>query len=141
MERIFFEIRDKNGTWFRMKLSQGYSKFLLFKQAQQAKDFLAGGGWFGGTIRGEWKALDEGFIRFRAGKTKSRFSENGDLTTQDLIILGPEGYKTYDSSDSFGMQLFQFLDFWGPNAKGEGILIQPWVVAMTPGRISWKSIG
>jgi hypothetical protein len=140
MEKRFLEIKDKNGTWFRLKLVTPYSNFLLFKQAQQFKNALTAGGWFGGSLSGEWTAMDEGFIRIRSGKTKTRFSDNGDLTTMDLLILGPEGIKTYDSNDLFGMQLFEYRNFFLYNSSGEGVVVQPWVIGLTPGRISWKVI-
>ena len=140
MEKRFVEIKDKNGTWFRMKLVTPYSKFLLFKQAQQFKNALTAGGWFGGILWGEWTAMDEGFIRIRSGKTRTRFSENGDLTTMDLLILGAGGIKAYDSDAIFGMQLFEYQNFFLYNSDGEGIVVQPWVIGLTPGRISWKVI-
>lgn len=134
------EIKDKNGNTFRMKFSLPTSKRLLVKSVKVLKQTLTHGGWFGGSVAGDWKTLDEGFIRFRSGKTRTRYSENGDLTTSDLIILGPEGIKTFDGQDLFGMQLFKYEDILSPNSKGEGIVIQPWVINLTPGRISWRKI-
>lgn len=123
-----------------MKCSLPTSKFMPFRLARELKRQLTKGGWFGGSIEGDWKVLDEGFIRYRSGKTKSRFTENGDLTTSDLLILGPGGIKTYDGNDRFGMQLFEYADVLSSNSEGEGFVIQPWVLALTPGRISWRVI-
>ena len=123
-----------------MKLKLAKSWFTPVDMWQGTKRVLTRGGWFGGSIFGEWEAVDEGFIHLRSGKTRTRFSENGDLTTSDMLILGDGGIKMYDGNDLFGMQLFQYQDILGSNSKGEGTVIQPWVVGLTPGRIFWKRI-
>jgi hypothetical protein len=140
MSDTFVEIKDKSGNTFRMKFSRPTSKFMIVKYPQIWKRMLTSGGWFGGSVAGNWKTLDEGFIRYHAGKTRTRFSENGDLTTSDLIITGSEGIKTFDGPDVFGMQLFEYEDIWGPNSRGEGIVIQPWVINLAPGRINWRRL-
>jgi hypothetical protein len=135
------EIRDKRGTTFKMKVSTPTSKKrLLVRTVERAKDLVTinDSNWFDWALSGDWKTVGEGFIRYRVGKTRSRPSGNGDLTTRDLLILGAEGIKTYDGQDLFGMQLFEYEDLLGTNSSGEGLVIQPWVIALTSGRISWK---
>jgi len=137
------QIRDKRGTTFRIKVSRPKSDFILLKWAQDWKTILTQGGWFGGAVSGDWKTLDEGFIRYRSGKTRSRFTDKGDLTTADLLILAPEGgagSPTYDRKDLFGIQLFEFEDMSGINVEGEGIVVQPWVITVTPGRMKWTVV-
>lgn len=90
------------------------------------------------TKNAHWKVIDEGFVRFRSGAVRTRSSNNGDLTTRDVLILGKEGIEAYDGRDLFGMQLFEYEDLLGVNEKGEGFVIQPWVVSLTPGRIRWE---
>jgi hypothetical protein len=80
---------------------------------------------------GEWETQEKGFIRYNSGKTRSRLSGNGDLTTRDLLILGPNGVKTFDGDDLFGMQLFEYEDALGVNDEGEGTVHQPWVLSVT----------
>ena len=139
MSNYILRIHDKKGNSFRMKIMTT-SEFFPIRKIQEAKEILVRGGWFGGAVNGEWKILDEGYIRLRSGKLRTRFSENGDLTTCDLLVLGTDGIKTYDAQDKFGMQLFQYEDVLGVNHEGEGVVIQPWVMALVPGRISWKVV-
>lgn len=138
MSGIVLEINDKNNRSFKIIIYTPSSQLSLIRFVKDAKRALTRGGWFGGSPSGSWKTVDEGFIRFRSGETRSRFSGNGDLTTLDLLILGPEGIKAYDGQDRFGLQLFEYEDFFGANSEGEGFVIQPWVINLTPGRISWK---
>ena len=34
----------------------------------------------------------------------------------------------------------EYVDVLSSNSEGEGFVIQPWVLALTPGRISWRVI-
>lgn len=125
-------ILDKIGNKFTMKVSTpglGTKVWRGFTQDMGAEQ-----------VTGSWRTYDHGFIRFNFGKTRSRFSNNGDRTTRDLLVAGPtgtEGIRTYDRSDKFGIQLFEYEDVFGVNDEGEGFIIQPWVVTMLPGRIQW----
>lgn len=137
-------ITDKNGRFFRIKITT-IKDIPLIKRIPGGldprifKETLQKRGWMGGSVTGEWKTLDEGYIKVRSGKTRTRFSDNGDLTTSDLLILGDQGIKTYDGNYFFGIQLFEYEHSLGGNSKGEGVVIQPWVVAFEPGRISWQA--
>jgi hypothetical protein len=138
------QIRDQRGTAFRIKLLRRSSGFAPLRWAQDLKDGLTLGGWFGGELSGDWKTLDEGFIRYRSGTTRSRFSEKGDLTTSDLVLLAPEGgtgIQTYDRKDLFGIQLFEYESLaLLEEREGEGIVVQPWAINVTPGRIKWTVV-
>lgn len=140
MSDTVLQITDKSGATFRIKISTPTSRFYPLRTAKYLKRLVTKGGWFGGELSGDWQTLDEGFIIHRSGKARWRLSDNGDLTTLDLLILGAKGIRAYDNQDLFGMQLFEYEDIVGPNAEGEGFVIQPWVINLTPGRISWKLV-
>ena len=136
MRNVYISIMDKSGNAFTLYVStpstskgfwDAYTKGLV---------------WGGVSNTGSWKSMKLGFIRYNFGKTRVRSSDNGDATTRDLLILSPdgEGIKTYDGQDRFGMQLFEYQDTFGINDEGEGTVIQPWVLGISPGRIRWEKI-
>jgi|SoiMethySBSTD1v2_1073268.scaffolds.fasta_scaffold99236_5 hypothetical protein len=142
MREATLRITDKKGMWFRMKVATPSNKnkvvepvgnWVWRRMGGDSLSFL--------TAEGSWKASDEGFIKFRSGKARPRSSSNGDFTTRDLLILGNDGIRSYDGKDLFGMQLFEFEDVLSVNDEGHGFIIQPWVLAIAPGRIKWTVIG
>jgi hypothetical protein len=142
MREVVLKITDKKGMWFRMKVETPSNKNKVIGGLGKAARIFPGGKSLPDLVPdGSWKVSDEGFIKFRSGKARPRWSGNGDLTTRDLLILGGEGVKSYDGRDLFGMQLFEFEDLLSVNDKGEGFIIQPWAIAVTPGRIKWTLIG
>ena len=141
MREVILRITDKKGMWFRMtvatpsnknKVVEPVGNWVWRRMGGDSLSFL--------TAEGYWNVSDEGFIKFRSGKVRPRFSSNGDLTTRDLLILGDRGVKAYDGKDAFGMQLFEFEDLLSVNHEGGGFIIQPWVIATTPGRVKWVVI-
>ena len=80
---------------------------------------------------GNWKTEQEGNIRFNNGWSFRKKSE-GTLTTCHIAL--------YSSEDTWGIRLNDFIDFWGPNKKGDGLLLQPWAISFQPGLIYWKLI-
>jgi hypothetical protein len=142
MRKVVLRITDKKGTWFRMKVETPSNKNKVVGGLGKAARIFPGLKSLPDLVPdGSWKVSDEGFIKVRSGKARPRFSSNGDLTTRDLLILGDQGVKSYDRKDLFGMQLFEFEDLLSVNHEGEGFIIQPWVIAVTPGRIRWTIIG
>ena len=125
------QITDKSGTAFKMLVSTPSAGTKAWQGLTE--DFFGPA-----PDEGNWKARDKGFLKYNFGRTRSRLSNNGDATTRDVLILGYDGVKSYDGSDSFGMQLFEYEDWTGVNDKGEGFVIQPWVLSLTPGRILWE---
>jgi hypothetical protein len=142
MREVVLRITDKKGVWFRMKVETPSNKNKILGGIGKAARIFPYGDQIPDLVPdASWKVSDEGFIKFRSGKARPRSSTNGDVTTRDLLILGELGARSYDGNDSFGMQLFQFEDVLSVNEKGEGFIIQPWVIAVTPGRIKWAVIG
>ena len=142
MREKILRITDKSGNIFRMKISTPDIKRKVLAGASDLANGLPVVRYLPDyTAGGSWAVLDEGFVKYRSGPLRPRASHNGDLTTRDLLVLGDGGLESYDRRDLFGMQLFEYEDAIGVNKKGEGFVIQPWVVAATPGRISWKVIG
>ena len=132
MRDINLQIIDKSGNTFKMFVSTpgaGTKVWRGFTQSMTASQVI-----------GSWRSLDKGFLKYNFGKTRSRFSNNGDQTTKDLLVSGPtgkEGIETYDDRDRFGIQLFEYEDVFSVNDEGEGFVIQPWVINLEPGRIQW----
>ena len=85
---------------------------------------------------GSWRAIDYGYIRYSNGKIE-RFSYTYDLLNIMVRLSGPDG--------KYGVQ----LDDWAPqwmgaghlvNVQGEGIVKQPWVLKLKPGKITWARV-
>ena len=137
MREVYIKIMDKSGTTFSLDISTPGMGTKIWHAITE--DFTGQE-----PVMGTWKALEKGFLRYNFGRTRSRISNNGDLTTRDLLILSVDGVGigTYDrKSEVFGMQLFQYEDWNGVNAEGEGIVVQPWVLNIAPGRIKWEMLG
>ena len=135
MRDVFIRIMDKSGNALTLDVSTPSNGTRVW--VGLTKDI-------GETpVIGSWKTLKQGFLRYNFGKTRVRKSVNGDLTTRDLLILSPDatGIKTFDGRDKFGMQLFEYKDALGVNDRGEGFVIQPWVLSITPGRVRWEKMG
>ncbi len=142
MRNNVLKIVDKSGNSFKLRVSTPTTKARLAVGAGVGANKLVGDNrtareMLSGILSGDWKTVDKGFIRYESGKTRSRLAHNGDRTTRDLLILGIDGVKFYDGQGYFGMQLFEYEDLLGTNQEGEGFVIQPWVVNLTPGRIKW----
>jgi hypothetical protein len=80
---------------------------------------------------GTWRALSMGAIRYNSGSTQERKSL-GTVTTYHLELV---------SHGSWGIRLNDFEDMWSVNDEGSGYLVQPWVLSLRPGRISWSLVG
>jgi hypothetical protein len=139
MDKKVLRITDKRGTWFRLKVATRDIKSKAGSAVNSFADFINIGV---PSLSGQahWLSMDEGFIRPRSGLVRVRASSNGDLTTRDALILAHSGIKTHDGNDLFGMQLFEYEDWLSVNDEGEGIVIQPWVLSLVPGRIRWSVI-
>lgn len=142
MDNKILRITDKRGTWFRLKVATRDFKSKTWNIANSFAEFIDPTDLMP-DLRGRpyWKAVDDGFIRFKSGPLRVRSTSNGhDITTRDVLILGDTGVKTHDSKDLFGMQLFEYEDWLSVNDEGEGMIIQPWVLSLVPGRIKWSVI-
>jgi hypothetical protein len=137
MRNVFLKIMDKSGNTFTLDVSTPGAGTKVWHGLTVAITDPA-------PVIGSWKAMEKGFLRYNFGKTRSRLSHNGDRTTRDLLILSVNGVgiNAYDDkSEQFGIQLFEYEDWSGVNDEGEGFIIQPWVVSLTPGRIRWEKAG
>ncbi len=134
MREVAIRIIDKTGNAFTLNVSTPSNGTRVWEGIKDISVIADGG---------SWKALKPGFLRYNFGKTRVRKSKNGDVTTRDLLVLSPDGagIKSYDQGDVFGMQLFEYEDVLGVNDQGEGFVIQPWVLNITPGRVRWEKLG
>ncbi len=78
---------------------------------------------------GSWRAIDKGFIRYISGKTNP-WGNNTWNNDQNLQLLS--------SDETSGMQLDIYRDAFGLNDEGTGEVVQPWVLSLKPGKITWN---
>ncbi len=135
------EIADREGHTFRMSIStprffgrvldlvRGESVDVDLKMTGLKKDDGVTGhiGISRAIEGGAWRVVDKSYLRYKGGKTFSRYAEAG--TTRDLILLNMDG--------TWGMKLWEYEDATGVNAAGSGSVIQPWVMGFQPGKFSW----
>jgi hypothetical protein len=134
MRDVYLKIMDKSGNAFTLDVSTPSAGTKILEGITQGITSPP-------PVIGSWNAIDQGFLRYRFGKTRSRLTQNGDMTTRDLLFLAVDevGINTFDKKDEkFGMQLFEYEDWTGVNNEGEGVVIQPWVLKLIPGRIKWE---
>jgi hypothetical protein len=82
--------------------------------------------------KGRWKTLQEGYIRFPSGWSE-RSKSAWTVATWHIKLCSKE-------ENTWGIRLNDFIDFWGPNKKGDGLLLQPWCVSFKPELIYWTLI-
>lgn len=87
---------------------------------------------FDNCEKGRWKTLEEGYIRFPSGWSERRKSA-GTLATWHIVLCSYQ-------ENTWGIRLNDFMDFWGPNKEGDGLLLQPWSLLFKPELIAWKAI-
>ena len=101
--------------------SEGKSFYIVINQSLAQLAMPAG-------KAGTWRALNESYIRHNGG-AMVWVEAAGTATTKHLRLLSPKGL--------WGLQLFEFKDFWGVNSDGSGVIAQSWVLSFEPGRITW----
>jgi hypothetical protein len=84
-----------------------------------------------GDGEGYWRSKDKGYIKINSGKAQKE-PVVGTLFERNLLLC--------DSTDGWGMRLEKYSDLWGGNDHGKGIVLQPWVLGLEPGTISWVII-
>lgn len=82
-------------------------------------------------MNGSWRTLDKGYIRYNSGATQVENS-TGTLSSQHLYL--------YQSDNTWGIRLNDFRDISGANDEGTGIIVHPWVLNFSYGRISWALV-
>lgn len=87
---------------------------------------------FDASAPGSWRAIDKGFICVNSGQTVFDHS-NGTLTTKHIQFLGGD--------NCWGLRLNDFEDIFSVNKQGTGVVLQPWVLKLKSGRISWTVVG
>ncbi|MEZ5426210.1 MAG: hypothetical protein R2747_08100 [Pyrinomonadaceae bacterium] len=111
---FYVEISDEDGKTFNMEIFHPLSPF---------SDPLF-------TYQGTWRTLDKGFIRYNHGTNKT-YKSPGTSFTFDLYL--------FNLKNTWGIRLNQFNHLiLGPNMQGSGTVIQPWVLSLRPGFISWR---
>lgn len=113
--KYVIEISDADGNTCQVKLS-----LPLFKNHTK-------------ETNSNWKVLDEGLLKHRSGSCRIRSStgKREQFVSGDLYLLDR-------ANSQWGVKLFVFLDAFNLiNDSGGGILVQPWVVSMKSGNISW----
>ena len=108
------EITDEFGKSFRMRVSTGCRN----------------------STRGDWQAVDFGFIRFNSGYVKNSHSESSTLfKVLRHVSLFAEGYPTS------ALTLNDFETFLGVESGGTGFMFHDWARTVRAGHISWSRIG
>jgi hypothetical protein len=138
------QISDRDGHSFKMALStvsaagrvkdgfggdfqNGWATMTGLRD--QHGDARVGNIYWDRQVPGNWRTLDQGFLRYGGGKLVNRDDRSRGVDTRDVFLLTMDG--------TWGMQLFEYEDTLGVNDEGTGSVIQPWVVGFTPGKISW----
>ena len=80
---------------------------------------------------GTWRALDKGFIRYNSGRAKKQ-QIDGTITTTELVLVSFE--------NTWGIRFDIWDDIWGVKDQGKGVILQPWVLGIDPGPISWALV-
>src|SRR5215207_6069688 len=108
------EITDEFGKSFRVRVSTGFRN----------------------ATRGDWQAVDIGFIRYNAGYVKNSHSSSSTFFKElRNVSLFAEGYP------SSGLTLNDFETFFGVEAGGTGYVFHDFVGVIRAGQISWSRIG
>ena len=82
---------------------------------------------------GDWRTIDKGFIRYNSGRVLRSTTHDGSIMNIDIYLANLDG--------TWGMKLFEYESkFGGANDEGEGFVIQPWVMGIDEGRISWSLV-
>lgn len=102
-----------------------------------AKSFrvMVSTGFCGGT-RGDWKAIDMGFIRYNSGYVANLSSKNSTLVhdIRHVCLFAGGGLSS-------ALTLNEFETFFGVNAGGTGYVFHDWVIGLRAGLISWSRVG
>ena len=76
---------------------------------------------------GQVSAVD--FVALKSGQAIGRYSNKRDVTNRDLVLTNLDG--------TWGMMLWNYDGYYGVKDEGIGVVAQPWVMQMQPGRFSW----
>jgi hypothetical protein len=86
---------------------------------------------FSGRSTGSWRTLDKGFIRYNSGTAYNQVPDSGGgPTDRDVILVATD-------DEHWGIKLGLFHDWVGANDQGSGQIVQPWVLSIKAGTISW----
>ncbi len=82
-------------------------------------------------LRGKWRTLSQGVIKYNMGFTTSE-SSAGTLTTYHLLLC--------NFDNTWGIRLNDFGDFWGDNDGGDGVLLETWADGFKEDVIHWEFV-
>jgi hypothetical protein len=78
---------------------------------------------------GNWRSLDKGMIRHNSGS---------------LERVAPTFWSDFDvflsAGGNWGIRLDAYFGFTSANDQGTGVILQPWVIGLTPGAIEWSLV-
>jgi hypothetical protein len=80
-----------------------------------------------GDATGYWRTMDKGFVKYNSGVAQ----KYGDGSVFERALFLSETHNTW------GIKLYKWCSFWGVNDQGTGSVLQPWVLGLEPGSISW----
>lgn len=80
--------------------------------------------------RGSWRSIDKGYICVNSGATVEVFPE----------FFGDSNVFLLNTAGVWGIRLDKFGGYTGVNDEGSGEVVQPWVLSLTPGTISWSLV-
>jgi hypothetical protein len=89
---------------------------------------------------GDWEVMDYGWIKYVAGdawRHRPSGASGGDL------YIAQSGNFDEDSpkyKSGWGMKLLRYDDQFGTNDMGVGEILQPWCLAIKPGKITWNKL-
>ena len=84
-----------------------------------------------GMATGSWRTLDKGYIRYNSGATEY-IKSTGTITDKHILL--------YSNDNTWGIRLNDFMGTWSAYDEGTGIIVQPWVLDFSYGRISWALV-
>jgi hypothetical protein len=87
---------------------------------------------FNGNSIGNWRTIDNGYIRFHSGYTRN-LDSLGTLSTRHVQL--------YSGENTCGLRLNDFEDLIRVNKQGTGYLYPQWSLRCRPGRLSWVVVG
>jgi hypothetical protein len=131
MRDNIIEIGDTKGRAFRIEV--------WTPSAWTRVKFWNGGGRY---HRGDWRAVDKGFIRYNSGDAYRFYGySNPDVVNLWIGLAGD--FDHLDDAKLFkwpGIALYDYDDWDGTNSNGKGYIEQPWVLGLAPGEITWTRL-
>lgn len=123
MRHHYIQITDSKKQAFLLEIwtPSGYTRTKFWKDPRKV------------ATQADWSAVDQGYIRYTNGDAL-RYHSSG-YTGADLYLGAPDSFQ--QDPFAWGIVLNSYDDIWGTNDAGTGLVNQPWVVGLEPGKIEW----